>query len=151
MSTVVNKIFWLPGPWQTEPDRVEWRQAGLPCLMVRNKRMGFWCGYVGIPPTHPHYGKDSDQLENHYKVHGGLTYSAACRGDICHVPQPGESDHVWWIGFDCGHAGDMVPSHIVDLASEGDAYRTLAYVQTATNLLAQQVWNWEKPPSMGEE
>lgn len=30
---------------------------------------------------------------------------------ICHIPAPGEPDHVWWFGFDCAHAGDFIPSY----------------------------------------
>jgi hypothetical protein len=42
-------------------------------------------------------------------VHGGITYSGHCQGDICHKPAPGESDEVWWIGFDCAHFFDVLP------------------------------------------
>jgi hypothetical protein len=42
-------------------------------------------------------------------AHGGVTYAGPCNGPICHVPQPGESDEVWWFGFDTGHAGDFSP------------------------------------------
>ena len=27
----------------------------------------------------------------------------------CHIPLPGESDNVWWLGFDCGHYMDVQP------------------------------------------
>lgn len=43
------------------------------------------------------------------EAHGGLTYSGACSGLICHVPKPGEPDNVWWFGFDCNHANDVSP------------------------------------------
>ncbi len=116
-ASFVDKSTWGDGPWQSEPDRLEFRVPELPtlaCLMVRGP-MGSWCGYVGVPPGHPAHGKDDGELD--LKVHGGLTYAAPCmvesaRGPealVCHVPQPGESDDVWWLGFDCGHAWDVSP------------------------------------------
>lgn len=51
-----DKSTWGEGPWQTEPDRKEWRTAtGLPGLIVRN-RSGALCGYVGVGPDHPWHG-----------------------------------------------------------------------------------------------
>ena len=49
-------------------------------------------------------------------VHGGLTYAGLCQDTkdeskgICHVPEPGRPEEVWWLGFDCGHAWDLVPA-----------------------------------------
>lgn len=50
---------WPSGPWDGEPDKVQWKDAatGMPCLAVRNWR-GNWCGYAGVAPSHPLYGKD---------------------------------------------------------------------------------------------
>lgn len=157
------KDDWGPGPWQDEPDRAEWRDpaTGLPCLAVRAMHTGAWCGYVAVPPGHPLHGKGYDDLN--LDVHGGPTYANACRGDICHVPAPGEPDDVWWIGFDCGHAFDLVPSlaatlrslrpriiaapdveaafeHLRDLSSPlRDVYRTLDYVKGECADLARQL------------
>lgn len=145
-----DKSTWGNGPWHQEPDKVQWtdQQTKLTCLVVRSQR-GNWCGYVGVPAGHPFY-------EVHYEncalrlacserwcdhapdtlltVHGGLTYSGACReaitvGGICHVPPPGECGHLWWLGFVC-------PS---------------SYVQTECRKLALQLfqfprlYNWRHP------
>lgn len=111
---------WGDGPWKDEPDRIEWRRPGsaLPRLMLRGP-MGSWCGYVGVPEGHPLHGRKAWGTgatdEQHHaavddlEVHGGITYAEACAGNICHVPAPGEPDHVWWFGFDCAHAGDVSP------------------------------------------
>lgn len=105
---VVDRKGWPKGPWDEEQDRYEWRTAaGYPGLIVRSERTGVLCGYVGVPPEHASHGKSHNDIE--VNVHGGLTYSGSCRGAICHVPQPGESDDVWWLGFDCAHAGDYCP------------------------------------------
>lgn len=99
------------GPWNSEPDREEFKHAGLDCLIQRN-RWGVWCGYVGVPKGHPVYGKgyDDPKVED-ISVHGGLTYSAECSGHICHVTEDAD-DKVHWFGFDCGHAGDYNPGMI---------------------------------------
>lgn len=97
------------GPWMTEPDHEDFRSPeGLPCILNRN-HIGAWCGYVGVPPGHPWHGKDRNGL-GHIDVHGGITYGARCRDEICHTPEPGESDKVWWVGFDCCHAWDLMPA-----------------------------------------
>lgn len=153
----IDKSAWGDGPWQHEPDRVEWDHAGLPCLALRGQRSGNWCGYAAVPPGHPLHGKHFDATD--VDVHGGLTYANRCAGHICHVPKPGEPDDVWWFGFDCAHCGDFTPAvdatlraigardeppydHAAAIAANDwtvEVYRTLAYVQTETNRLAEQL------------
>lgn len=139
----VDRTYWEPGPWDGEPDRKEWRHSsGLACLAVRANTTGAWCGYVGVPPGHPYHGKGYDEVE--VEVHWGLTYANACRGPICHVPAPGESDDVWWLGFDCAHAGDLTPGSEFRLPERlrgrcGDVYRDEAFVTAEVNRLADQL------------
>lgn len=100
---------WGPGPWQDEPDLIEWRhQSGLPCLLVRNAA-GALCGYVGLPPVHRYWGRHYNSVQEE-SSHGGLTFSDECHGDICHVPEPGEPGDIWWLGFDCAHYQDLAPA-----------------------------------------
>src|SRR5689334_3749339 len=110
----IDKSSWGPGEWQQEPDKRQWLDATTryPCLIVRG-HSGALCGYVGVPSEHPAYGKHYDQVDyDQVSPHGGLTFSNHCAksGDesrmVCHVPDPGESDQVWWLGFDCAHSGD---------------------------------------------
>lgn len=157
---VVDRTGWGAGPWDKEPDRIEWRDeaTGLPCLIVRGP-VGALCGYVGVPPTHPWHGISysgctqrptcGESYCEHspgVDVHGGLTYSGRCRGSICHVPAPGEEDNVWWFGFDCAHSGDYTPRSRDYFAamfdghgSADDAYRTVAYVRNEVTSLASQI------------
>jgi hypothetical protein len=143
--TVVDEHRYGPGPWVGEPDRLEWRYRGLPCLMVRNIEVGNWCGYVAVPPGHAWHGRDRDALD--VDAHGGLTYADGCCGHICHVPQPGEPDDVWWLGFDCAHAYDVMPKVRATMpaltlqaeAELGYAYRDVAYVRAECERLADQV------------
>jgi hypothetical protein len=165
IARIVDKSDWGDGPWQVEPDRVDWVHEGLACLALRGP-MGSWCGYVGVPRAHPlhgcHYAEDA--RVSALEVHGGITYSAECTDDICHVPAPGMPDDVWWLGFDCGHAFDFSPGRaarersliepglldpdgqiakLARLVTEGhyphEEYRELDYVRTEVNHLADQL------------
>jgi hypothetical protein len=130
------------GPWQKEPSRVEWKHAGLPCIAHRGGG-GAWCGYVAVPPGHKYHGKDCGEIDDAIDVHGGLTFAAKCHGHICHVPEPGEPDDVWWFGFDCAHAYDMRPeSKMFETprwSQLEEHYWTLEEVQEETNRLAEQL------------
>lgn len=145
-AAAMKKVHELPGPWQDEPDRLEWRSRGFACLVVRNI-MGAWCGYVGVPPGHPWFGvKDVDA-----DVHGGVTFSGPCTesGHICHTPLPGEPE-VFWQGFDCNHAYDIAPlmleiqRGIPDLPPlppgfrDHESYRGVAYAKAEVERLAEQ-------------
>ena len=127
---------WPQGPWSSEPDRVEWRSHGLPCLILRGP-LGGLCGYVGVPPEHPAHGKGYDDID--VCVHGGLTYARACGGAICHVPAEGETENVWWLGFDCAHCGDMTPSDAKYGHNRNDVYRDVDYVRCEVESLAEQL------------
>jgi hypothetical protein len=90
---------WGDGPWMSEPDLVEWRLEGAPYpLMILRGDMGALCGYVGVPPTHPHHGKSHRGFS--------LTWSSPCGGLL--VPT-GDPPDVWWLGFDCGHSCELAP------------------------------------------
>lgn len=133
----IDRSHWGPGPWDDEPDRVEWRRHRMPCLIQRNP-LGVWCGYVGVPPSHPWHGLAYEEVDAH--AHGGLTYAAPCYGDICHVAMPGEPDDVWWLGFDCAHALDFVPAWGQTLGAylTGCVYRDKAYAMAEVERLADQ-------------
>ncbi len=136
----LDKSGWPSGPWEGEPDRLEWRldDCALPLLIQRGP-LGVLCGYVGVPPWHPAYGKDYDGVD--VDVHGGLNYAERCQRHICHVPRPGESDDVWWLGFDCAHAWDLIPTlakYSATLCSDC-TYRDIAYVKAEVESLARQL------------
>lgn len=108
----VNKTGWPDGPWMQEPDRVQWRTvAGLPGLVVRQPVAGALCGYAGVPPGHPMHGLDCS-ADDFPRFGHGIDYSAPCQvdGPVCHVPEPGEPDDVWWLGFHCAHGWDYAPA-----------------------------------------
>ncbi len=136
----IDKSAWGPGPWQDEPDRVEFEHLGFPCLIIRQAHSGGLCGYVAVPPGHPWHGVDfagcASDVE-HPDVHGGVTYSRKC----CHVPKPGEPDDVWWLGFDHAHCDDLSPRDANDPDSRTrhfETYRDIAYVRQGVESLARQ-------------
>jgi hypothetical protein len=156
----IGKSKWGDGPWLDEPDKVQWQDevTGLPCLAVRNERSGNWCGYVGVGPGHPLYEKEYMDVD--IGVHGGLTFAGFCDADrehgICHLPDKGELDAVYWFGFDCHHGGDMAPGYEArhrDLFRDRPdlerymnrgVYRTLEYVKAECKKLAAQLQGGER-------
>lgn len=153
-DNVIDKSSWGEGPWQDEPDKLQWQDptTGLPCLIVRGPT-GALCGYVGVSPGHPLFGTGYDHVGD-VEVHGGLTFAGPCsegadesRG-ICHRAGPDE-DSVWWFGFDCAHAWDLTPMRHPELVATGyyerfpkavdEVYRGLDYVKAEVTNLATQL------------
>lgn len=145
----VDKRAWPRGPWDTEPDKLQWQDetTGLPCLIVRN-RLGGLCGYVGVPMDHWALNRDESEIE--LSVHGGLTFGGPCQegpeeSSICHIPGSGEPDTLFWLGFDCGHAGDYLPAmnrapvRCLWNPSQLEEYRDLTYVRDQVTSLALQL------------
>lgn len=148
------------GPWLNEPDKIQFvdRTTGYPCLIVRSGSSGSLCGYVGVPEGHKFHGKhyDTEDLRD-VNVHGGLTFSDKCSPNgkeersICHVPDPGESDNVWWFGFDTSHCWDISPQMDATLRSIGHdpirddrtKYRRIGYVKRHVAKLALQLKDLE--------
>ena len=156
--TTHDKSTWGDGPWQAEPDKAHWIAHGLDCLIVRNN-FGALCGYVGVPRGHRCFEVDYNDLayEGVY-AHGGLTFSNRCqpRGadearGICHPVEGAAHAEVWWLGFDCGHAGDLSPGYAPYLREHlgesyphlanpfGEEYRDLPYVIAQVEGLALQL------------
>lgn len=147
----VDKSEWGPGAWADEPDKMQFadQATGLPCLIVRGP-VGALCGYVGVPPSHPLHGKNYDDVP--IDAHGGLTFAGGCQSTddpahgICHVPDEGETDDVWWFGFDCAHAGDCWPGYAarldllgISIGRADGEYRSVAYVKREIRALAKQL------------
>jgi len=140
----LNKSEWLPGPWMTEPDRIEFEHAGLPCLIIRGP-VGSFCGYVAVGPEHPCHDKDYDDVN--VDVHGGLTYANWANEHIRSSSKPeGELDD-YWFGFDCAHYMDYTPGCAYlfgDLPTKDSVYRDIGYVTKEVESLAEQLANYGK-------
>jgi len=77
---------------EIEANRKEFEYRGYPCIMWRSVHYTHWCGYIGLQPGHPWYGKQFWDIPIK-----GLSYSRECAGPICHTSK--EKEHLWWIGF----------------------------------------------------
>lgn len=140
----IDKSSWQYG--QNEPDKKQWQhESGLACLIVRSD-LGALCGYVGVPANHAYYEKDYYDIEN-IEAHGGLTFSGKCHESddpakgICHI-----GEEVWWLGFDCAHAWDIIPNFsVTELLDERFSpwgrvtYKDFEYVMEEVNRLADQL------------
>lgn len=124
----VDRTDWPPGPWDREPDRVDFTHNGRPCLILRHAHLGHLCGYVAVLWGHPWYeaGSDDESLADP-GVHGGITYGGRIEGAYL----PGAA---WWLGFDCAHAGDMMPG--LPIGGHFDTYRSIEYVRRQVEHLA---------------
>ncbi len=126
--------------WDDEPDEHHFQAYALQCLMVRNEWTKTWCGYVGVPASHPLYGtnlrdrvpypeswRERPIVVNDHGIinlftalfdadeipdsHAPLTMVLVCHGGLSF------SDRIrtwtgWWFGFDCNHAGDYAPGSV---------------------------------------
>lgn len=140
--------------WKNEPDRLQWidESTGLDCLIVRNS-MGALCGYVGLPENHPDYERkgygllgEQKHCDEIYTAHGGISYADHCQGHICHQGDVANKK-VWWIGFDCSHAGDLIPESkrfreehgLTDMMLH-ETYKDIEYVKSECQNLAMQAF-----------
>ena len=62
------------------------------------------CGYVMVTPGSGLWGSEYGEVYDVLGAHGDLTYSSNAGGE----DYPARSEDGWWVGFDCGHAGDTV-------------------------------------------
>ena len=146
-------VHEISGLWQNEPDKIQWQDetTKLPCLIVRHKDSGHLCGYVGVAEDHALFGLDyshSDVEKFEFQVHGGLTFASKCQEHdsedqgICHIPDTGETDNVWWFGFDAMHAWDTSPGFERRHGNAWDAtYKSVEYMKLECAALAQQLIN----------
>lgn len=134
--------LWPAGEWDNEPDFEFWQDGEFWCGFVRNYS-GALCGYIGFDPK---IRIDTDEMD----VHGGITFSSEehpgpDNTDVKHIPH-----NLHWIGFDCAHGGDFVPSfnRIYDdpqinnlFASKSfkGIYRNIAFVKAEIQKMKEQL------------
>lgn len=133
----MNKKAWGQGPWDTEPDTAYWVSNNFHCMIVRNP-LGALCGYVGLSKEHPWYGLEYGDLiekENIPNVHGGITYAHIGHPKI-ELPLE-QKESIYWLGFDCAHAYDVIPA-MTDwpLSCRQGTYRDINYVKAEVEKLA---------------
>lgn len=145
----IQKEFWGKGPWNNESDRYEWIDdvTGYPCLAKRNVLIGSWCGYVGVYQGHKLHGKTYSEIEEEeyeMEIHGGLTYSEESSDDfengVC--SKLDNNNTIWWLGFDCAHYNDIVPSLTYNTPKA--TYKDLDFVKAECEKLAKQLKDADK-------
>jgi hypothetical protein len=115
-----------PGPWDNEPDKLEFEFDGVPCRITRNDSFGNLCGYAALTEYHPYFKCGYNNI--HYNVHGGLTFCGFQHSE----------NSLWWIGFDCAHSDDVIPSF--DKINFKDAtYKTIDFVKSELTKLVKQI------------
>tara|TARA_R110000868_G_scaffold406520_1_gene687025 strand:- start:3367 stop:3768 length:402 start_codon:yes stop_codon:yes gene_type:complete len=117
-----------PGPWTNEPDRVEFLHYAVECIVLRTT-MGHLCGYVKVPVGHPWHGQGYEEIDiGDYCPHGGLTFSGSL---IKGAPEE------WWVGFDCAHLDDLIPTSTH--YDREEVYRDIEYVTNQVKDLANEL------------
>lgn len=105
LTPEIKEKAWGSGPWVDEPDYLEFDYLGYICRIKRMSVIegyvprlfgGHLCGYVALNKDHPYFGLSYNDMDIY--CHGGLTYREK------------ENDDKFWIGFDCAHSSDVVPS-----------------------------------------
>lgn len=154
--------------WFREDNKVDFEADGFRCVMRRGP-VGAWCGYVGVPKSHPWYGKGySDTIKPTPDMlgprdpddHGAIdllcmsfsgtspeealsiTLAMRIHGGLTYAAdhEPfGKPDGLWWFGFDCAHAGDLCPGMERYGFHDGDIYRDQQYVVAECQSLAAQL------------
>jgi hypothetical protein len=112
-------------PWEAEPNHLLFDSHGYVCEIRRHPNFGTLNGYVYIPLEHP--VAQAKIPEDVLNVHGGITYWDERNGSFV-------------VGFDCAHAGDVLPYRIdptLDYAD--DTYKDIAFVTNELENLAQQL------------
>jgi hypothetical protein len=140
---LIDRSRWLePGPWDNEPDVVEWTHMGVPCLIVRN-HIGALCGYAGVKPDDPLFSVKYQKVAP--EVHGGVTYSGFRAQELERRMQPSVISSpidYWFFGFDCNHSGDYAPGHSAWSKDHlPDRYHDIPSVRTETERLAECLFN----------
>lgn len=131
--------FPIPGPKEKE-----WKYKGIDCVVTRADMHGHpstahRCGYIRVPPDHPWYGKEYEDVPA--SCHGGLTFAEQ-------EPCTHDDGQGWWFGFDFHHGGDAAfpdnyepPTEDAKLAYEyfESFYRKLKFVG-----LEEHYWTLEE-------
>lgn len=106
----LRKIFDFEeaGPWDNEVKSDEYlvdEYKGYKFYVTRNPFMGTLNGYVEVPKKY-FSNEERECLEKTLDCHGGITwYSDSLPWQKKEAPPQSE-----FYGFDCGHAGDLIPS-----------------------------------------
>lgn len=126
----IDKRSWGHGPWEFEPDYVEFKHCGFRCILLRFEHTGVWNGYVEVSDLHPWFYQEVES-----NIHGGITW----RGPIDEIEA---IPNCKFVGFDCAHGFDLIPAmaKFMDLRKNPfyQEYRTIEYATREVKKLANQ-------------
>jgi hypothetical protein len=152
--------------WKDEPSHEDFEAHGLKCRIRRVSWSGHLCGYVGVPKTHPWFGKGYDAdvpasralLERPIDVDKIGAINLLCAGEpteeatrivllidvhggLTYADEGVEHlEGLWVFGFDCAHSGDLCPVTAEKYGAHPfDVYRDFGYVKRETESLAAQL------------
>lgn len=136
--------------WENEFNRYHINDdvTGYEMFIYRHSTMKHLCGYVKLPESHPLFGinhMDSDVYDK-IDVHGGVTFTYTLNTGH-NLDEHHDTDFL--VGFDCAHAGDLIPSMSEELRKDklevcGDEeYRNINYVINQSIKLAKQLKSME--------
>jgi len=167
MGKQVDRSDWAKGPWDNEPDVLEWSDevTGLDCAILRMPWNGALNGYVAVPEGHPLHGKGySDRVK---VPEGAMERSVNITQDIGHIRlftasigisddkqeaaldlllfchggltyAKSSTDGSWWFGFDAQHCDDAEPKGGRAWATDA-VYRDMPYMKAQCERLAWQI------------
>jgi hypothetical protein len=142
-----DKTDFPPGIWKTrEPDFCSWWRYTYPCLAIRDMKLGFWSGYVGVPKEHPAYGKDLPKLlEEKWFLQMEMPHEGIClSGKLSKYKK--YSEGYWFLGWATLSTTDLLPLMPEKLETDKNkvveikTYKDIHFVRRETNLLAKELF-----------
>lgn len=139
-SFTTDDIDKIDREWERECNEYYFTHRGLDCAVIRNKYTLALNGYVSVPDSHLLSGVKYTDICHKISVHGGLTFSGIVK----------ELGNKWTFGFDCSHAGDLLPIVLsIDSSIPGYAlsgvYRNVNYVMRELRGLANRLIELNNP------
>lgn len=127
-----DKPEFPKGGWCDEDDMRVYTEREYQLFIMRIFSMGHLCGYIEVP------GVLNEMIgQKVFDVHGGITFSAKSEDYSERHPMSTflRKDHIV-LGFDCAHAGDLIPQLWPSASGE---YRNMAYVLAELVNLMNQI------------
>lgn len=128
-----------------EGDSKEFDVNGIKCHIIRHPSLKTLCGYVDLTEDFPEYGQSADSIDVY--CHGGLNFAT-------------QNGKYWRIGFDCGHAGDIVPQTFeleemtgisFDMFGNSETYKDMFFVEEEIRHIIEQLDNRNHDLRMNRE
>jgi hypothetical protein len=115
--------------WENEPDHLDVQHDDFHFVILRHPELLHLNGYIGVPIGHPLFGKGDDEVD--IDCHWSFTFTG---NGLPHM-----RDNYWYFGFDCAHAGDLVPKLYEMGFYTGEVYRNIQYVVNELSYIAEQI------------